>query len=126
MLSSRPYTSAIYQSIILAGFSLVASYPVHAELMASNPKHASNSPISIDAILVCKKDNSPNKIKELSKRCNIENYINAFYNNDFNLSENDKFVIICSLLLVQLNGKRLNYDETYDYLITHLTQRREK
>jgi len=105
--------AAIYQSIILAGFSLIASYPVYAELMASSPKHASNSPISIDAILVCKKNKDNNK---LLKKDNTEKYINAFAENGFKLSENDKFVIIYSLLLIQLNGKRLTFDETNEYL----------
>ena len=53
---------------------------------------------------------------------NQEEYINSFSENDFNLSENDLFVIKASALLVQLNGQKLSYDETLEYLITKLTQ----
>ena len=107
--------AAIYQSIIVSGFELKTFYPVYAELSASSPKHAANSPISIDSLLVCKKSNCESKSKN-NKFNYLDNYINEFLENDFSLSNNDKFVIEASLLLVQLNGSRLSYDEVLDYI----------
>jgi len=109
--------AAIYQSIILAGFTLIAAYPVYAELTASSPKFAANSPISIDALLVCKKANIVNNFASIFNSFTAENYINSFLENGFNLSENDIFVIKASLLLVQLNGQKLSYDEIFEYLV---------
>jgi putative DNA methylase len=109
--------AAIYQSIILAGFRLVNFYPVHGELTAASPKYAANSPISIDTLLICKKDNfiSDNALKY--KYYTLDKYIHDFSENDFTLSENDKFVIETALLLVQLNGLKLSYEEICEYLI---------
>ena len=118
--------AAIYQSIILSGFKLIASYPVYDELSASSPKYATNSPISIDSLLICKKVNYEEKNNNFLSRYNIDYFINAFYENGFILSENDKFVIEASLLLVRLNGLRLSHDEIQEYLIknSHILQKR--
>ena len=50
----------------------------------------------------------------------MADYINSFSENNFNLSENDLFVIKASTLLVKLNGQKLSYDETLEYLVTKL------
>lgn len=47
--------AAIYQAISDAGLAVVAAHPVHAELKAASPKSAAKAPISLDAILVCRK-----------------------------------------------------------------------
>jgi putative DNA methylase len=110
--------AAIYQSIILAGFRLINFYPVHSELTAASPKHAANSPISIDTLLVCKKDNLINNYTIRPNQYTLDRYIYDFSENGFNLSKNDKFVIESALLLVQLNGLKLSYDEICEYLIS--------
>jgi len=110
--------AAIYQSIILSGFRLIASYPVHAELTASSPKYAANSPISIDALLICKKDIMPNDYTHKKNYYSALDYIKTFSENGFILSRNDIIVIKSSMLLVQLNGQKLSYDETFEYLVT--------
>lgn len=46
---------AIYNAILRAGFEVVAAHPLHAELRAASPKSAAKNPISLDAILVCRK-----------------------------------------------------------------------
>jgi len=48
--------AAIYEALSLADLYVVAAHPVHAELRAASPKTAAKSPISLDAILVCKKE----------------------------------------------------------------------
>jgi putative DNA methylase len=109
--------AAIYQSIILAGFRLINFYPVHGELTAASPKHAANSPISIDALLICKKDNFINAFDISSNNYTLDNYIYDLSENGFALSENDKFVIEAAILLVQLKGLKLSYEATCEYLI---------
>jgi putative DNA methylase len=47
--------AAIYEAINKAGLAVVAVHPVHAELRAASPKSAAKDPISLDAILVCRK-----------------------------------------------------------------------
>lgn len=47
--------AAIYEAVINAGLSIVAAHPVYAELRAASPKAAAKDPISLDAILVCRK-----------------------------------------------------------------------
>jgi putative DNA methylase len=110
--------AAIYQSIILSGFKLVSSYPVHGELTASSPKHSSKSPISIDIILVCKKKHIKNINGSFNNTSIANNYIDTFLKNDFSLSDNDKFVIYSALSLVKLNGRKLSYDDVLGYLKT--------
>lgn len=47
--------AAIYEAISKAGLAVVAVHPVHAELRAASPKTSAKDPISLDAILVCRK-----------------------------------------------------------------------
>ncbi|WP_297482756.1 DNA methyltransferase [Ferrovum sp.] len=47
--------AAIYEAINKSGLAAVAAHPVHAELRAASPKTAAKDPISLDAILVCRK-----------------------------------------------------------------------
>ena len=51
--------AAIYEAITTAGLAVVAAHPVHAELRTASPKTAAKDPISLDAILVCKKPKLP-------------------------------------------------------------------
>jgi len=46
---------AVYEALELAGLRTVAVHALHAELRAARPKTAAHEPISLDAILVCKK-----------------------------------------------------------------------
>jgi len=53
---SRPEGwAAIYEALEQAGLAAVAAHPVHAELRAASSKNAAKAPISLDAILVCRK-----------------------------------------------------------------------
>lgn len=47
--------AAIHEALNLAGLVVVASHPIHAELRGSSPKNGTKDPISLDAILVCRK-----------------------------------------------------------------------
>ena len=53
---SRPEGwAAIHEAVQCAGLRVVAVHVVHAELRVSNPKTTAKDPISLDAILVCRK-----------------------------------------------------------------------
>ncbi|WP_342316131.1 DNA methyltransferase [Lysobacter sp. FW306-1B-D06B] len=50
--------AAIYEAVSTAGLQVVATHVVHAELRSASPKSAAKEPISVDAILVCRKKSS--------------------------------------------------------------------
>ena len=53
---SRPEGwAAIHEAVRAAGLGVVAAHVVHAELRVASPKAAARDPISVDAILVCRK-----------------------------------------------------------------------
>ncbi|WP_121969498.1 DNA methyltransferase [Leptolyngbya sp. BC1307] len=101
---------AIYNSVTEAGFDIVASHPVKAEMSVASPKSAAKEPINLDAILVCKKENKPPVIKngniEVKKR--VSNYVKRFEAIGRTLSSGDKFVIICSQALSVASTLRMD------------------
>jgi putative DNA methylase len=105
--------AAIYQSITNAGFKLINFYPVHGEMKNASPKASAKNPISIDALLICKK-------KQFAGNANFyqdENYyVNEFKKNQLILSKNDVFVLKSVISLLKLNGARLSYMDTCHYL----------
>ncbi len=46
---------SIYEAITKAGFQIVAAHPIYSEMKGANPKSSTKEPITLDAILVCKK-----------------------------------------------------------------------
>ena len=53
---SRPAGwAAIHEALQRAGLGVATAYAVHGELRVSSPKAAARDPISVDAILVCRK-----------------------------------------------------------------------
>lgn len=109
---SRPEGwAAIYEAVVDANFKIVAAHPVYAELKAASPKSATKSPISLDAILVCRKrtgneeygfdaDYIEKKFKKLERK---------FESNDFKLSSSDKFVILASQMIVSFSGGPISF-----------------
>lgn len=104
--------AAIYRSIATAGLQVVAAHPVHAELRAASPKTAAKAPISLDAILVCKKRGVScvglataaidDKTHELSQRLRDAG---------MSVSSGDLFVIGASQLLISVADKDLSYED---------------
>jgi putative DNA methylase len=103
--------AAIFEAVTNAGLSIVAAHPVHAELRAASPKAAAKDPISLDAILVCKKhpllNVCPNehevvlKTKTLAKRLTSSGIL---------VSKADLFVIIASQMLITLSSEPNDFD----------------
>lgn len=104
--------AAIYEAVNSAGLCVVAAHPVHAELRAASPKSAAKSPISLDAILVCKKrvdlaasDRSGWPVVEnthiLARRLEAAG---------IQVSDGDRFVIGASQLLIAAAQEDLSFE----------------
>jgi putative DNA methylase len=111
---SRPEGwAAIYEAVISAGFSFVAAHPVHAELRASSPKSAAKNPISLDAILVCKKRRRGVK-RDYSERDVLQRsatLAESLRNADLCISTADYFVIAASQALIEASSQEFSFDE---------------
>ncbi|MBX3709539.1 MAG: hypothetical protein KIT56_10085 [Gammaproteobacteria bacterium] len=105
--------AAIYEAINKAGLSVVAAHPVHAELRAASPKTSTKNPISLDAILVCKK--KCQRLKKLLDEQTIIERTNTLATKleaaGMNISNMDRFVIASSQSLIAASTEKLSFDE---------------
>ena len=99
---------AIAEAISSAGFSLVQSQPVKSEMSVASPKSQASSPIDLDVILICKKQNRDSrlcltKMDALTQAdLKAREKVSRFNHVGRSLSRNDVFVIFISQLLVEL------------------------
>jgi len=115
---SRPEGwAAIYDAIETAGLAVVAAHPVHGELRGSSPKAAAKEPISLDAILVCKKRSvvrrGSGQVSSIHRINEIEAELTGC---GMMLSRNDLFVIAAAQELINAAHEVLSYDEMADRL----------
>jgi putative DNA methylase len=104
--------AAIYEAITNAGFEVAAAHPVHAEFRAASPKSATKDPISLDAILVCKK-RSPICASQLNQSAIIDQaktLADKLLIAGMALSSADRFVIIASQTLVALSNADVDFE----------------
>lgn len=106
--------AAIYGALLAANFQVVASHIVHAELRGASPKNAAKDPISVDAILVCRKK-KPAQVPD--QRClDLQEYVartsNRLEGAGIRLSKADYFVIGSANLMIQCSIDGLSIDET--------------
>lgn len=106
--------AAICKALVDSGFYVEETYPIHAELMASNAKSSTKEPISIDSILICEKiDNSvinrPLEKDEINRL--IQRRFDTMVNAGIQLSMSDKFVIVASVMLMKFSRERMSYHE---------------
>ena len=101
---------AIYNSVTEAGFDIVASHPVKAEMSVARPKSTTKNPINIDSILICKKEKKPPIIKnpDVEVLTRIINLLERFTTVNRKLSQSDMFVIICSQAITVASTLRLD------------------
>jgi putative DNA methylase len=104
--------AAIYEAINKSGMAVVAAHPVHAELRAASPKTAAKDPISLDAILVCRK-----KAFALHQSLAIENVrqsVDALTSRlqaaGLHISAGDRFVIGAAQTLISRAADDLSFD----------------
>lgn len=110
--------AAIHEAITSAGLAVVAAHPVHAELRAASPKTAAKDPISLDAILVCKKRLKVDFIS-LDKRLVIqqsETIAKRLQDAGMSISLSDRFVILASQVLIPLSKQKSDFDSVCNLL----------
>lgn len=104
--------AAIYQAVRAAGLYFVAAHPVHAELRAASPKTAAKAPISLDAILVCRKQPAALKTSDDDALLNTVEWLALTLEGaGMSLSSADRFVIAAALLLITASAEALRFDE---------------
>ena len=115
---SRPEGwSAIYKALRDARFSVVTSYPIHAEMKVASPKTSAKEPISLDMILVCKKqEQAVSRISEDDIEKTLSRKIKQVENGVGRVSSSDRFNIKASLLLVAASRLSLS-SEGFEKLV---------
>lgn len=105
--------AAIYDAINTAGLGVVAAHPVHAELRGSSPKNGAKAPISLDAILVCKKrsDMIGMRPEDLQTAETARKLAGKLEQAGMYLSDGDRFVIGASQTLISLADENLSYSD---------------
>lgn len=110
--------AAIHEAINSAGLAVVAAHPVHAELRAASPKTAAKDPISLDAILVCKKRGEvgftsldTNLLIQQSEAIAIR-----LQDAGMSISQADRFVILASQVLILLSKQKSDFDSACNIL----------
>lgn len=111
---SRPEGwAAIYRALAEAELSVVAAHPVHAELRAASPKSAAKDPISLDAILVCRKRSAvkpiPYSLPAIIAHSRTDSL--TLSAGGLSLSRSDEFVIAASQALIAAGHENLTFGE---------------
>ncbi|HCL5322370.1 TPA: hypothetical protein N2G48_000928 [Salmonella enterica] len=104
--------AAIYEALNLSGLVVSAVHPVHAELRGASPKSSAKDPISLDAILVCRKKTSVNdqlRIDDLLSQ--IDSMALKLEDAGMRISTNDRFVIGAALTLIDKSKENLTFNE---------------
>lgn len=105
--------AAIYEALAESGMSVIAAHPVHAELRAASPKTAAKDPISLDAILVCKKRevSIPEVLSNEAIAEKTEFLAKRLEDSGLSISSSDRFVIAASQTLIASSGQALTFEE---------------
>ena len=110
--------AAIYEAVASAGLFVVAAHPVHAELRAASPKTAAKDPISLDAILVCRKRPraGDSALGEEAVLGHVRAQAHRLENAGMTISGADRFVIGAAQMLIAAAGELLAFDDIRDRL----------
>jgi putative DNA methylase len=96
---------SLANAILGAGFSVVNSQPVKAEMSVATPKSQAKEPIQLDIVLVCRKQNAHDSRRAPSVPHAIErarSKIRRLRQEGFELSRNDRRVVLYGQLLATL------------------------
>lgn len=104
---------SIYEAITGAGFQIVTTHPIYGEMKIASPKSSTKEPITLDAILVCKKsagvyENSVNVTETI--RAKTEKISRELMSSGFTLSQADSYVVAMSQALA--SGSRAGYSSS--------------
>ena len=110
--------AAIYEAVASAGLFVVAAHPVHAELRAASPKTAAKDPISLDAILVCRKRPraGDSALGEEAVLGHVRAQAHRLESAGMTISGADRFVIGAAQMLIAASGELLAFDDIRDRL----------
>ncbi len=110
---------AIYNAVTDAGFSIVASHPVKAEMSVASPKSAAKEPINLDAILVCKKVAFSQEIYNPKQKVikDFNSYVTRFEAVGRKLSAGDLFVIACSQAISAASLQKLDHSTALEFVL---------
>jgi putative DNA methylase len=105
--------AAICEAVRASGFKVVAAHPVHAELKVASPKTSATEPISLDAILVCRKteEHLNSYIDIVASKIRAEKLEELFKSGGIKLSKSDRFVIWASQLLVEMSNQSMSFED---------------
>ncbi len=104
--------ASIAQAVLGAGFTIVQSQPVKAEMSVAAPKSQAKEPIDVDVLLVCRKRNADQRPQQRldealrSTLAKAEVKIRRFNRVGRQLSRNDVRVVVLSQFLVELSAGR--------------------
>jgi len=109
------------EALVRAGFGIVATHPIKAEMSVATPKKQAKEPIDLDIIIVCRKRTSiPSSIPqttvliaEASQEAGEQ--ISRFNKAGRTLSRNDVRVILMAHIIKKLS-QRMSSDEGVRYL----------
>lgn len=110
---SRPEGwAAIFQAVQSSGLRIVASHPVYGELSVSSPKSSTKDPISLDAILVCKKVGNKEESCVDIKRAEIKakEFSIKLKSAGIKITQSDDFVILASQILANVFDTSMSFD----------------
>jgi putative DNA methylase len=112
---------AICEAIQTSGFKVVSAYPVYAEMKVASPKTSMKEPISLDAIIVCRKDekNSKSCADIISVKNKVEKLEKMMESSGIELSKSDRFIILASQLLVRVFNKSISVEDMNFLLQQH-------
>lgn len=105
--------AAICEAVRASGFKVVAAHPVHAELKVARPKTSVTEPISLDAILVCRKSEEDlnSYMDIIASKIRAEKLEELFRSGGIKLSKSDRFVIWASQLLVEMSNQSMSFED---------------
>lgn len=105
---SRPEGwAAIHEALQRAGLGVATAYAVHGELRVSRPKATARDPISVDAILVCRKHNNDKSKRGTDDQARIGG-TDVLASADSGRSRGDRFVIAAA-------GELVRTDQAHGY-----------
>ncbi|HEX7316663.1 MAG TPA: DNA methyltransferase [Pyrinomonadaceae bacterium] len=110
---------SIYEAITSAGFEVVAAHPIYGEMKGASAKSSTKEPITLDAILVCKKFAGVHgRAENLAEaiRLKTEATYRELQASGFSLSQADAYVVAMSSALVLGSRGGLTVSEMHELL----------
>lgn len=108
--------AAVAQAVMGAGFTIVQSQPVKAEMSVAAPKSQAKEPIDLDVLVVCRKREFDRRLRRSDEEAlqraiaSAEQKVSRFNRVGRRLSRSDVRVILLSQLLVELSVDRIAYE----------------